>query len=37
MKQNEIWEFIDRIKKVINNWQNSWNVDNYNYHILNNY
>ena len=30
MKQNEIWEFIDRIKKVINNWQNSWNVDNYN-------
>jgi len=37
MKQNEIWEFIDRIKEVINNWQNSWNVDNYNYHILNNY
>jgi len=30
MKQNEIWEFIDRIKEVINNWQNSWNVDNYN-------
>jgi hypothetical protein len=29
MKQNEIWEFIDRIKEVINNWQNSWNVDNY--------
>jgi len=37
MKQNEIWEFIDRIKEVINNWQNSWNVDNYNYQILNNY
>ena len=37
MKQNEIWEFIDRIKEVINNWQNSWNVDNYNYNILNNY
>lgn len=30
MKQNEIWKFIDRIKKVINNWQISWNVDNYN-------
>ena len=30
MKQNEIWEFIDRIKEVINNWQNSRNVDNYN-------
>jgi len=29
MKQNEIWEFIDRIKEVINNWQISWNVDNY--------
>jgi len=37
MKQNEIWEFIDRIKEVINNWQNSWNVDNYKYQILNNY
>jgi len=37
MKQNEIWEFIDRIKEVINNWQNSWNVDNYKYRILNNY
>lgn len=36
MKQNEIWEFIDKIKKVINNWQNSWNVDNYKYHIFNN-
>ena len=30
MKQNEIWDFIDKIKKVINNWQKSWNVDNYN-------
>jgi len=29
MKQTEIWEFIDRIKEVINNWQISWNVDNY--------
>lgn len=29
MKQNEIWEFIERIKKVINNWQISWSVDNY--------
>ena len=29
MKQNEICEFIDRIKEVINNWQISWNVDNY--------
>jgi hypothetical protein len=29
MKQDEIWEFIDKIKKVINNWQISWNVDNY--------
>jgi len=37
MKQNEIWEFIDKIKEVINNWQNSWNVDNYKYQILNNY
>ena len=37
MKQSEIWEFIDRIKEVINNWQKSWNVDNYKYHILNNY
>lgn len=36
MKQTEIWGFIDRIKKVINNWQNSWNVDNYNYYIFNN-
>ena len=35
MKKNEIWEFIDKIKKVINNWQNSWNVDNYKYYILN--
>lgn len=36
MKQTEIWGFIDRIKKVINNWQNSWNVDNYNYYNFNN-
>ena len=30
MKQTEIWEFIDRIKKVINNWQKPLNVDNNN-------
>jgi hypothetical protein len=30
MKQAEIGNFIDRIKEVINNWQKTWNVDNYN-------
>lgn len=35
MKQKEIGEFIERIKKVINNWQKTWNVDNYKYYILN--
>jgi phage-related tail protein len=35
MKQNEIGDFIDKIKKVIENWQKSWNVDNYKCYILN--